>query len=256
MKYFKKNFEFDYDVGIKWALRILGDRWKAISIIYEENTSFLTKERQKFWLRISQTYRLLNRLLLWIIIWILKQRNREKLIVSHVGGSKSNARRAAQMYYYTITIKLAVLIKFVITFNILFIVLGKKLGRLVCRSEVIVSTLLKKDGSYVSGKGQRLAEKIAKHLSEDQDRAATEDIHSKVLAHPDDAIEKVCGPKNSKRVHGFSNVACPSGFGKSKCIFGGAICGGSRNASQQHVSDLERQLQEVKGQVATLYKFL
>ncbi|RYR73433.1 hypothetical protein Ahy_A02g007778 [Arachis hypogaea] len=76
------------------------------------------------------------------------------------------------------------------------------------------------------------------------------------MAHPDDAIGKVCGPENGKRVCGFSNAACSSGFGKSKCIFGGAIYGGSSSASQQHVADLERQLQEAKDQVATLHKFL
>ncbi|QHO02390.1 uncharacterized protein DS421_13g423370 [Arachis hypogaea] len=81
-------------------------------------------------------------------------------------------------------------------------------------------------------------------------------IHSKVLAHPDDAIGKVCSPENGKRVRDFSNVACPRGFVKSKRIFGGAICGGSSSASQQHVADLERQLQEAKGQVATLHRFL
>ncbi|RYR53980.1 hypothetical protein Ahy_A06g029234 isoform A [Arachis hypogaea] len=75
----------------------------------------------------------------------------------------------------------------------------KKLERPVCRSEVIVSTLLKKDGSYVS----------------DQERAATEGIHLKVLAHPNDAIRKVCGPENGKRVRDFSNATCSSSFGKS-----------------------------------------
>ncbi|RYR78308.1 hypothetical protein Ahy_A01g003063 [Arachis hypogaea] len=99
-------------------------------------------------------------------------------------------------------------------------------------------------------------EKIAEHLSEDQERAAAEGIHSKVLAHPDDAIGKVCSPENGKQVRGFSNAAYPSGFGKSKRIFGGAICGGSSSASQQHVAELEKQLQKAKGQVATLYRFL
>nr|XP_025671040.1 uncharacterized protein LOC112770817 [Arachis hypogaea] len=107
----------------------------------------------------------------------------------------------------------------------------KKLERPLCRSEIIVSTLLKKDGSY---------EKIAEYLPEDQARAATEGIQSKVLAHPDDVIEKVCGLEN----------------GKSKCIFGEAICESSSSASQQHVADLERQLQEAKDQVTTLHRFL
>ncbi|RYR28774.1 hypothetical protein Ahy_B01g052943 [Arachis hypogaea] len=87
-------------------------------------------------------------------------------------------------------------------------------------------------------------------------RAAIGGIHSKVLAHPDDAIGKVCGPENSKRVRGFSNATCPNGFGKSKRIFGVANCRSSSSASQQHVADLERQLQEAKDQVATLHRFL
>ncbi|QHO52603.1 uncharacterized protein DS421_2g40650 [Arachis hypogaea] len=86
--------------------------------------------------------------------------------------------------------------------------------------------------------------------------AATEGIQSKVLAHPDYAIEKVCGPENGKRVRSFCNAACPSGFGKSKCIFGKAICGGSSSASQQLVANLERQFQEAKDQVATVHIFL
>ncbi|RYR73116.1 hypothetical protein Ahy_A02g007433 isoform A [Arachis hypogaea] len=152
-------------------------------------------------------------------------RNHVKLIVSHAGGSKSNVRRATQM--------------------------EKKLGRPICQNEVIVSTLLKKYGSYVSRKGQRLFEKIAEHLPQDQERAATEGIHSKVLAHPEDAIEK-----NGKRVRGFSNATCLSGFGRSKRIFGVANYGGSSSSSQQHVIDLERQIQEVKDQVTNLHRFL
>ncbi|RYR04502.1 hypothetical protein Ahy_B06g084250 [Arachis hypogaea] len=45
-----------------------------------------------------------------------------------------------------------------------------------------------------------------------QERAASEGIHPKVLAHPDDAIGKVCSPENGKRVHGFSNATCPKWF--------------------------------------------
>ncbi|RYR60062.1 hypothetical protein Ahy_A04g017153 [Arachis hypogaea] len=116
--------------------------------------------------------------------------------------------------------------------------LEKKLGSSIYRNEVIVSTLLKKDGSY---------EEIAEYLSQDQERVATEGIHSKVLAHPND---------NGKRVRGFNNAICPRGFGKSKHIFGVVNCGSSSSASQQYVADLERQLQEVKDQVTTLHRFL
>ncbi|RYR20696.1 hypothetical protein Ahy_B03g065917 [Arachis hypogaea] len=225
----QENFEFDYAAGVKWTLRTSGDRWKAHKYNLRGEYFFSNKRKAKILAANPSDIPPVE----WTAFMdhymdpktkehcLQNARNREKLIVSHAGRSKSNARRATQM--------------------------EKKLGRPVCRNEIIVSTLLKKYGSY---------EKIAKHLSEDQERAATEGIHSKVLAHPDDAIGKVCGPENGKRVRGFSNAACPSGFGKSKRIFGGAICGGSSSASQQHVADLERQLQEAKGQVETLHRFL
>ncbi|RYR24762.1 hypothetical protein Ahy_B02g058294 [Arachis hypogaea] len=183
-----ENFEFDYAAGVKWALRTLGDRWKAHNYNLRGEYFFPNKRNAEILAAnpsdIPPKQCLQN------------ARNREKLIVSHAGGSKSNTRRATQM--------------------------EKKLGRPVCRSKVIVSTLLKKDGSY---------EKIAEHLPEDQERAASLPL---------------------KRVRGFSNAVCPSGFGKSKRIFGGVICGSSNNTLQQHVADLERQLQEAKDQMATL----
>ncbi|XP_057740187.1 uncharacterized protein LOC130957336 [Arachis stenosperma] len=211
MKYFKENFEFDYATGVKWALRTLGDRWKAHKYNLRGECFFPNKRKAEIlaanpsdilpveWTAFVDHY---------MDPKIKKQclqnvRNREKLIVSHAGGSKSNARRATQM--------------------------EKKLGR---------------------------PEKITEHLSENQERSATKGIHSKVLAHLDDAIGKICGPENCKRVRGFSNAACPSDFGKSKRIFGGAICGCSSSALQQYVADLERQLQEANDQVATLYRFL
>ncbi|MED6199476.1 hypothetical protein PIB30_076268 [Stylosanthes scabra] len=99
-------------------------------------------------------------------------------------------------------------------------------------------------------------EKITQHLPDDQERAATEGISSKVLAHSNDAIEKIYGSENRKRVHGSSSAVCPVGFGKSKRIFKVASCGSSGNVSQQHVENLERQLKQDKDQVATLYRFL
>ncbi|MED6111831.1 hypothetical protein PIB30_056005 [Stylosanthes scabra] len=78
-------------------------------------------------------------------------------------------------------------------------------------------------------------EKISEHLPEDQERAATEGVPSKVLAHLDDAIEKIYGPKNGKGVRDFSSAICSGGFGKSKRIFGESNSGGTNNISQQHV---------------------
>ncbi|RYR75727.1 hypothetical protein Ahy_A01g000305 [Arachis hypogaea] len=190
MKYFKKNFEFDYVASVKWVLRTLE--------ILAANPSDIPPVEWTAFVDHYMDPKTKKQCLQNV-------RNREKFIVSHASESKSNAKRATQV--------------------------KKKLERPLCRSEIIVSTLLKKDGSY---------EKIAEYLPEDQARAATEGIQSKVLAHPDDVIEKVCGLEN----------------GKSKCIFGEAICESSSSASQQHVADLERQLQEAKDQVTTLHRFL
>ncbi|MED6191743.1 hypothetical protein PIB30_003545 [Stylosanthes scabra] len=77
-------------------------------------------------------------------------------------------------------------------------------------------------------------------------------LPSKVLVDPNDAIGKIYGPEDGKRVRGFSSVVCLVGFGKSKRIFEVASCGSSSNVSQQHVEDLERQLKQTKDQVATL----
>ncbi|MED6126835.1 hypothetical protein PIB30_082326 [Stylosanthes scabra] len=163
-----------------------------------------------------------------------KQKNREKLKVKHAGGSKSNARRANQM--------------------------EKQLGRPVCRSEIMLSTLTKKDGSYVTG-GQELT-----YLSRDQERTAIEGIASQVLVHPDDAVGKVFGAEHGGRVREFSITVCPKGFGKSKLIFGPSTGGVSNSVSQQVVKNLEKQVEdleqklngyeETKAQLANLHNFL
>ncbi|TKY45112.1 transposase, Ptta/En/Spm, plant [Spatholobus suberectus] len=87
--------------------------------------------------------------------------NCKKLKVSHGGGSRSNARMGRDMEL--------------------------QLGRLVCQSEIILPTLLKKDGNY---------DKISEHLLEDQERAATLGVPSKVNAYPDDVIGKVYGAEH------------------------------------------------------------
>ncbi|XP_057759993.1 uncharacterized protein LOC130980319 [Arachis stenosperma] len=246
--YIEENFEFDYAAGIKWALRTLGDRWKAYKYSLRNIYFYPNKTKEEIlatkidsdippieWAAFVHHYTnpktkkqcLQNR------------KNREKLQVSHAGGSKSNARRANEM--------------------------EKKLGRPVCRSEVILSTLVKKNGNYVNG-GHNLAEQILEHLPEDQERAAAEGVPSKVLAHPNDAIGKVFGAENVGRVRGFSSAVCPVGFGKSKRIFGFTTGGVSSNVSQQHVLNLEKQVEtlekkldgyeETKIQLAALHKFL
>ncbi|WJX63484.1 hypothetical protein P8452_48361 [Trifolium repens] len=104
-------------------------------------------------------------------------RNRKKLKVIHAGGSKSNARRGREMEL--------------------------QLDRPICRGEVYLSTLRKKSGNYVNDEGKAMADKILQHLPQDQERAATLGVPSKINAYPDDAIGKVHGAEHSGRVRGL-----------------------------------------------------
>ncbi|XP_061362995.1 uncharacterized protein LOC133306675 isoform X2 [Gastrolobium bilobum] len=134
------------------------------------------------------------------------------------GGSKSNARRGREMEL--------------------------QLGRPVCRSEIILSTLMKKDGNYINEEGKSLVDKISEHLSQDQDRAATVGVPSKVNVYPDDAIGKVCGAEHSGRVRGIGNGICPSEvFGMSRRFTGFVNVGGS---NQQCVEDLKKQVKSLE----------
>ncbi|KAH0709382.1 hypothetical protein KY284_010809 [Solanum tuberosum] len=86
----------------------------------------------------------------------------------------------------------------------------QKLGRPVCRSEVILSTLLKKDGNYVNEEGKILADKISEHLPKDQELAASSGVPMKILAHLNDAVGKVYGVQHSGRVRGLGGNVFPS----------------------------------------------
>ncbi|KAL3370924.1 hypothetical protein AABB24_007778 [Solanum stoloniferum] len=145
-------------------------------------------------------------------------RNRTKLKVSHAGGSKSNARKGCQM--------------------------EQKLGRPVCRSEVVLSSLLKKNGNYVNEEGKILADKILEDLPEDQEHAATLGVPLKILAHPNDAIGKVYGVEHSGRVCGIGgNVCLSTAFGMPRHLISHANVGSSNNMSHQRVEDLEKHVE-------------
>ncbi|XP_060185175.1 uncharacterized protein LOC132614677 isoform X1 [Lycium barbarum] len=195
----EENFEFDYVVGIKWVMHTLRDRWRAYKYTLRNKTFYPNKSKEEIlanppeyvdsieWAAFVHHYQEEK---------MKKQseqntRNRSKLKVPHADGSKSNARRGRQM--------------------------EKKHGRPVCRSEVILSTLMKKNGNYVNEEGKIIADKISEHLSQDQEHAATLGVPLKILAHPNDAIGKVYGAEHSGRVRGLGGNICPStAFGMPK----------------------------------------
>ncbi|KAM3303453.1 hypothetical protein P3S67_014483 [Capsicum chacoense] len=146
-------------------------------------------------------------------------KDRKKLKVSHAGGGKSNAMRGRQM--------------------------EQKLGRPTCRSEVILSTLLKKDGNFVNEEGKILVDKISEHLPEDQKLAISYGVPLKILAHPNDAIGKVFGSEYSGRVRDLGGNVCPSNaFRMSRNS--NVNLGSSSSISHQRVEDLEKQVQTLK----------
>ncbi|TKY68655.1 transposase, Ptta/En/Spm, plant [Spatholobus suberectus] len=51
-----------------------------------------------------------------------------------------------------------------------------KLGTPMCRNDVILSTLLKKDGNYMSEEEKVMVDKISETLSKDQEHATTLDV--------------------------------------------------------------------------------
>lgn len=60
----------------------------------------------------------------------------------------------------------------------------------MCRSEVLLSTLQKKNGNYVNEEGKILDDKISEHLLEDQEQGATLGVPLKILVHPMMPLEK------------------------------------------------------------------
>ncbi|RYR47086.1 hypothetical protein Ahy_A07g033016 [Arachis hypogaea] len=201
-------------------------RWDQMP---EDNTkSSETILKKKFWqLRLIQIYLPLNWWLLCIITRILRQRNNACKIEKIEKNFK---------YHMLVVVKAMPEEQ------------EKMLGRPVCQSKVMLSTLVKKNENYVNG-GYNLAasEQILEHLPEDQEHTAAEGVLWKMLAHLNDVIEKVFGAENVGR------------FGKSKHIFGLTTGGVSSNVFQQHVETLEKKLdgyEETKIQLATLHKFL
>ncbi|KAF7831787.1 uncharacterized protein G2W53_014120 [Senna tora] len=176
--------------------------------------------------------------------------NRKKLKVSHAGGSKSNARKASQM--------------------------AKKLGRPVCRSEVVLSNLIKKNGSYVNEEAETLVAKISENLSQDQEHAALSGVPSKIYAQPNDALGKVFGPEHPGRVRGLGVGACPSkDFGLQGHVVGSVRTSTSsdNNQTDVRIEDLVKQvnslqdnlvgyqetkleLSQTQAKLTTLHKFL
>ncbi|KAH0644672.1 hypothetical protein KY284_032556 [Solanum tuberosum] len=225
----EENFEFDYAIGIKWVMHSLRDRWRAYKYKLRCDHFYPNKSKEEIlakrpanvdsndWTAFVHHYKEDK----MKTQSAQNTKNRTKLKVSHAGGSKSNARRGRQM--------------------------EKKLGRPVCRSEVVLSTLLKKNGNYVNEEGKILADKISEHLPEDQEHAATLGVPLKILAHPNDAIGKVYGVEHFGRMRGIGGNVCPSDvFGMPRHLISHANVGSFSNTSHQRVEDLEKHVETLE----------
>ncbi|GAU50074.1 hypothetical protein TSUD_90970, partial [Trifolium subterraneum] len=138
-KCIKDHFEFDYVAGIKWTWSTLGERWKAYKYKLRCQHFYPNKSKEEIlanrpssvppteWANFVTHYKddKMKK------ISEQNTRNQRKLKVSHAGGTKSNARRGHQMEL--------------------------QLNRPVCRGEVLLSTLIKKNGNYVNDKGKTIA---------------------------------------------------------------------------------------------------
>ncbi|KAM3218455.1 hypothetical protein P3L10_022985 [Capsicum annuum] len=131
-------------------MQSLRDRWKSYKSRLRNGNFYPNKSKEEL---LEKTLKEVDSIVEWTVFVyhyndekMKKQceqdaKNRKKLKVSHAGGSESNARRGRQM--------------------------EQKLERPVYRSEVILSTLLKKDGNFVNEEGKILADKISEYLPED-----------------------------------------------------------------------------------------
>ncbi|KAH0641806.1 hypothetical protein KY285_032670 [Solanum tuberosum] len=153
-----ENFEFDYEIGFKWVMQSLRERWRALKYKLRCNNFYPNKSKEELLAKPPENVDSID----WIAF------------VHHCNKDKMKEQ---------------------------------KLKRLMCRSEVILSTLLKKDGNYVN---EILADKISEHLPKDQELAASSGVPMKILAHPNDAVGKVYGVEHSDRVRGLGGNVCPS----------------------------------------------
>ncbi|KAF3638468.1 hypothetical protein FXO38_23211 [Capsicum annuum] len=87
--------------------------------------------------------------------------------------------------------------------------------------------------------------KISEHLPEDQELVISYGVPLKILAHPNDAIEKVFESEHSERVRSLGGNVCPSKtFGMSRNSY--VNLGSSSSISRQRVEDLEKQVETLK----------
>ncbi|KAK2401027.1 hypothetical protein QL285_050662 [Trifolium repens] len=220
-KCIEDHFEFDYVAGVKWAWSTLGERWKAYKYKLRCQHFYPNKSKEEIlanrpsfvppteWVTFVNHYK--NDQMKKVSEQ--NTRNRQQLKVSHAGGTKSNARRGRQMEL--------------------------QLNRPICRGEVLLSTLIKKNGNYVNDKGKAIADKISENLLQDQERAATLGVPSKINAYPDDAVGKVYGAEHSGRVRVLGVSVCPSNVFGTRNHFSKYVNVGS---TSQNVEDLKKQV--------------
>ncbi|PHT31965.1 40S ribosomal protein S12 [Capsicum baccatum] len=91
----------------------------------------------------------------------------------------------------------------------------------------------------IDSEGKARKDKISEHLPENQEFAISYGVPSKILAHPNDAFEKVFGSEYSERVRGLGGNVCPSkAFEMSRNRH--VHLDSSSSISPQRIEDLEK----------------
>ncbi|KAM3222485.1 hypothetical protein P3S67_016662 [Capsicum chacoense] len=104
-KLIEEHFEFDYEAGVDWVMHSLRNRWRSFKYKLQNNF-YPYKSKEDL---LEKTPKNVDFVVDWTAFvhhcneektkkqCAQNTKNRKKLKVSHVGGSKGNARRGRQM---------------------------------------------------------------------------------------------------------------------------------------------------------------
>ncbi|KAM3216534.1 hypothetical protein P3L10_025975 [Capsicum annuum] len=224
-EFIEEHFEFDYDSGVDWVMQSLCDRWRSFKYKLRNDNLYPNKSKEEILEKIPKE---VDSVVEWtaFVYHYHEEKMKKKC--------EQNAKTERNLKFRMLVVAKAMQGE-----------VEQKLGRPVCRSEVILSTLLEKDDNFVNEEGKILADEISEHLPEDQELAISYGFPLKILAYPNDAIEKVFGSEHFGCVRGLGGNVCPSkAFRMSRNS--NVNLGSSSSISRQRVEDLEKRVETLK----------